>query len=143
MKLDPNYKVPAGFEPVFNYPDGNTGVPVVGRARLPIAGERDLEFYIETQVPALPLKIHGELWHTGWDISTKYAIDASGQCWMDGAHGGSMSPVDSKYLLEDCENQEQRNGIRKVLGLPEEEPSWAISARASGWTPPADWKWKT
>lgn len=43
--------------------------------------------------PELPLKSHGEIWHIGWDIPTRWAVDASDQRWEDNAHGHPLQPV--------------------------------------------------
>lgn len=43
--------------------------------------------------PKLPLRNHGEIWHVGWDIPTRWAIDNSGQRWEDNAHGHNLKPV--------------------------------------------------
>lgn len=140
MRLDKNYKVPEGFEPVLNYRNDQAGEPVVGECRLKGSGySRHLVFFIGDPadvIPALPLKDHGELWHTGWDIPTRWAIDASGACWMDNAHGHALCPVPVGALLGEAENQSARNRIRASLGMEPEELEWMVAARAAGWRPP-------
>jgi hypothetical protein len=147
--------IPAGFYPTFRYPDGSeeNKVPCVGellwynpsnadaRAKQPDIYKAsqlrgDLIFGIDSVMPKLPLRAHGEAWHMGWDISTKWAIDASGTCWMDGAHGGAMHIVSQQELLCNFEEEHERNSARTHLGLAQEEPSWMATARAAGWTPP-------
>ena len=97
----------------------------------------DLIFYLSGEWPQLPFKAHGEAWHTGWDISTKWAIDAAGVCWKDGAHGGAMHITDVNGLLMEFNDECEHNQIRAHLGLPPLEPSWMAAARAAGWMPPA------
>lgn len=136
MKLDKNYRVPDGFAPILNYSnDPVNGEPVVGECLLKIEGSRGLRFWIGESIPVLPLKAKGELWHTGWDIPTYWAVDGCGQCWMDNAHGHCLCPVLAKTLLGEAEEQNMRNVIRKILGMPPEEPEWMALARAAGWKP--------
>lgn len=133
MTPDSNYKVPDGFEPVLIFPGGKEpGVPQVGKAQ-----HDGLVFWIGGgEVPKLPLKMKGKLWHTGWDIETKFAIDADDTCWMDNAHGHPLEPCLLRALLSCCDEESQRDEIREVLGMPPEEPGWAQSARSKGWIPP-------
>jgi hypothetical protein len=137
-RLDTDYKVPEGFEPILNYPDGVNGIPVVGEAKLQVhEGYRgDFVFDIETKVPALPLRGNGLLWSTGWDIPTRWAIDAEGRCWMDNAHGHPLEVVDPKALIGDAEQESDKNHIRKLLGMEIPMPEWQRLAIAAGWTPP-------
>jgi hypothetical protein len=140
MRLDKNYKVPEGFEPVLNYRNDKAGEPVVGECRLKDSGWNGLVFDIGDPVdvvPALPLRASGEIWHTGWDIPTRWAIDALGSCWMDNAHGHALCLVQVSRLLGEAETQMSRNHIRMILGMEPEEPEWMSKARAAGWTPPA------
>ncbi len=44
--------------------------------------------------PELPFQNHGEIWHIGWEIPTRWAVDASGQRWEDNAHGHPLQPID-------------------------------------------------
>jgi hypothetical protein len=145
MRLDKDYKVPEGFEPVPNHRDDPSGEPVVDECCLRGAGHLgcDLTFHIGDppgRIPALPLKANGELWHTGWDIPTRWAIDALGACWMDNAHGHPMRHVDNGRLLGEAESQRDRNHIRNLLGMGQEEPEWMAAARAAGWRPPTEGK---
>lgn len=141
--LDENYKVPAGFEPVLNYPDGVNGIPVVGLAQLQLGGDdRALQFDIGDGTPKLPLKKHGEIWHTGWDIPTRYAIDAEDGCWKDNAHGHALSKVPKESLLSEPEQEHERNELRRLLGVELPMPEWAATAIRHGFTPPPGWTWK-
>lgn len=128
------FRVPDGFLPVLTYPGGKEpGVVVAGRCRLD-----KLEFFIGDpvqHVPLLPLKQTGKLWHTGWDLPTRWAIDANNQCWMNDAHGNCLELVSSDTLISTGETEDERNGIRHVLGLLPEEPGWMAQARAAGWAP--------
>lgn len=145
MKLDKKYKVPEGFEPYYNYPNGqNEGVPVVGRAKLKISLNglhRVLEFFIgenNEHIPSLPIKNHGEIWHVGWDIPTRWAIDNANECWVDNAHGSCLMKTTKEELLgsTDEDDVKERNKIKQTLGLELEEPIWMQTARKNGWTPP-------
>ena len=69
--------------------------------------------------PTLPLKAYNELWHKGWDIPTKYAIDANNRCWMDNAHGGFLYECSSNDLIYDSKDESERNIIRTLLGEKE------------------------
>lgn len=89
-------------------------------------------------VPVFPIKAQGSLRHLGWDISTQWAIDATGQCWMDGAHGGPVEKVTPEQLIAEArdEGEVKQEMFRNLLGLPHPEPSWMALARAAGWVPP-------
>lgn len=142
MTLDKDYKVPDGFEKVLLYPDGQNGVPIVGLAGYPIQNGRELIFCIEDKVPKLPFKKTGELWQTGWDISAKYAIDSNNQCWLNNAHGDALRPVEQEILVSEPEREEERNEIRRILGLEIPMPEWAQTAIRAGFIPPPNWNWK-
>lgn len=148
--------IPDGLHPTFRYPDGSeeNKVPNVGevlwynpknaeyRTKNPAMYKAsqlrgDLIFRADMgNFPKLPLRAYGEAWHTGWDIPTQWAIDANGTCWKDGAHGGAMHITTKEQLISEFESEQERNYVRKHMGLPEEEPSWMAAARAAGWTPP-------
>jgi hypothetical protein len=136
-ETDNEWPLPEGFVACLTYPDGHTGVRYVGLAALKLEGvERELSFVVKedrSDTPALPLRGHGELWHTGWDIPTRWAIDAKGRCFMDSAHGGSMGAVDFGALLATCEREADLQAMQKLLGLPVDAPAWQRTARASGW----------
>ena len=143
MKIDNSWEVPDGFAPVLNYRNGNEGETVVGMARLPAADStRQLEFWVgedRSTVPALPLRDCGALWHSGWDIPTRYAIDGKGAAWKDNAHGGPLILVPAERLATSPETEEERRRIQKILGIPLERPGWVLAALSHGWTPPAGW----
>jgi hypothetical protein len=63
--------------------------------------------------PSLPLKASGEMWHRGWDIPTRWAIDANNQCWMDNAHGHPLELVTADTLIG---NAEDPNDIQLIKG---------------------------
>ena len=134
MKFDTNYRPPVGFEPYYQYPDGDTAIPVVGYGI-----HNGISFCLQERIPSLPLKVSGKLWHTGWDIPTYYAIDADNYCWKDWAHGGSLDLVEPSALIADIEDELTRNSIKKLLGMKEDMPGWAKTALANGWTPPEGW----
>lgn len=85
----------------------------------------------------LKLKAHGELWHTGWDIPTRWAISEDGRAWADDAHGDSLEVVEPEYLVSQGHDSGEatQNHLRKLLGLPVPEPAWMERARAAGWRP--------
>jgi hypothetical protein len=150
--------IPEAFAPIFLYPNGREEerVPQIGyllwrnpnnastRAAYPAMQHSqlkgDLLFRCKADLsnaPVLPLKGSGEIWSTGWDIPTRWAIDGAGRAWKDNAHGGAMSLCDMRELVAEEEGEEGRNYLRRLGGLPEEEPSWMRAARAAGWSPPA------
>jgi hypothetical protein len=139
MKLSKDYIVPEGFLPVLNYREIQSGEAKVGECCLPL-DDYDLIFWIGDpieKVPVLPLKGYGELWHTGWDIPTKWAIDGAGQCWInDGHHGSCLFQVPNEVLLNEVEDEDDANKFRERLGLPIKEPKWMSQARTAGWQPP-------
>lgn len=148
MKLDNNWRIPEGFEAVKNYRNERSeGETVVGELRFPVeAGkshQNDLTFSVgenHENVPALPLRERGAFRHEGWDIPTRWAIDANGVCWMDNAHGHPLGIVKPQILLGGCEREGERRRLQKVLGLPVDRPSWVKTALHYGWTPPEGWK---
>jgi len=141
MKLDKNYKVPFGFYPHMNYPDGVHPVPVVGLCAYITSVGRELLFNIKNgPSPTLPFIAFGEIEHMGWDINTPWAIDADKQCWMGGGHGEAMSPVPVKGLMNEAESDEDKEEIAKALGMEPPELSWQKKARAAGWGPKKEQK---
>lgn len=138
-----NWKPPTGFEPIFNYPDGVTPKIREGVARLKIGSGKgrldSLNFYVGdngNEAPTLPLRFYGELWHTGWDIPTIWAIDADGMAYMDNGHGHALQSVTAHTLIAACEEDEEKRRMQKRLGLPVDLPEWQRLAIANGWTPP-------
>lgn len=116
-------------------------LPIVGECCFPVPGDLDLVFWIGDPieiVPVLPFKAKGKLWHMGWDIPTAWVIDGAGQCWMNDAHGHCLYLVPNEILIREAENGDDRNHIRKTLGLPLEEPEWMKLAKAAGWQPPKE-----
>lgn len=90
-------------------------------------------------IPVMPILSRGELWHEGWDIPTRWAIDSKHQCWRDSAHGGELEKVDTQHFLSYVEKDERvTRQVREVLGLKPLLPSWMQSALHAGWTPPPD-----
>lgn len=71
-------------------------------------------------LPVEPFIETGEIWHTGWDISSNYLIDAKKQCWIDDAHGPSLRQVNHKLFIMSFEDDEVRLRIKKLLDLPVE-----------------------
>ncbi len=100
---------------------------------------KELQFNEERKRVVKPLKTFGQYDNRGWDIPTRYAVDAEDQCWMDNAHGFPLEPTEAAVLLADMEAEGAEmlaNIVRTALGLKEEEPQWMRQARAAGWTPP-------
>jgi hypothetical protein len=104
--------------------DDVNGETVVGEAFLTIGEYETSHFWVGEMnecAPALPLKALGKLWFTGWDIPTRYAVDADNNCFMDDAHGGCMTPIKDHILISNAETDGEKNEIRKILGLPQEK----------------------
>lgn len=138
---------PVGFLPVFLYPESkgeNTQIlKNVVRVKTGEENNRTLEFYANgfesKSLPSLPLKGTGEIWEVGWDIPTRWAVDASGQTWRDNAHGGAMHRCKTEDLLSEAQGDlEVLQTIHKLLGKKPPLPEWMGTALLSGWTPPSD-----
>lgn len=127
-----------GFEHPLLYPDGIHGVPVMSEGLVMTEDQQGLNFGFEQKIPMLPLKAHGESWHRGWDIPTRWAVDAINQCWMDNAHGHALEPVSASTLLGHMEDHSDSEDIRKALDMKPEPPEWVKEALAHGWTPPKE-----
>ena len=96
-----------------------------------------LSFYVGKEgPPVLPFIASGELWHTGWDIPTRYVVDSDKRCWMDNAHGHSLEIVSSKALLSSAEQFQERAALREILSIKPELPNWMSQALRAGWIPP-------
>lgn len=78
---------------------------------------------------AFPLKAEGNLWHTGWDIPTRWAVDADGVTYMDNGHGHKLTPVTQTELLSNAEDPDDANRIRRALGIDEVETPEQTAAR--------------
>lgn len=131
------WTVPDGFEMVPIYPDGVTAKPLEHHARCTAPDGEKIDFYVEDKVPALPLKRYGDMWHVGWDIPTRWAIDADNGCWMNDGHGGSMYPLEApEHLVAAADTEEEQNDLRRLLGLEILPPAWHAQAIAEGWFPP-------
>lgn len=135
MELDNNWLPPPGMVPMLNYPDGVNGVTVVGVAYINTDGAMECTndwpcFEVgknHEHAPALPLKKFGEIWHVGWDIPTRFAIDAKNTCYIDNAHGHPMHPTSTSDFLKmieesfgpvHIESSSTRTEIYGLLGLP-------------------------
>lgn len=95
-----------------------------------------------SQAFAHPHKAFGEIWDRGWSIPTPWAIDANGQCWKGGGHGEPLHPCLPEHITEEMDNENQEdeaNEVRKILGLGVKRPSWMTSALEAGWEPPDEW----
>ena len=51
-------------------------------------------------VPSLPFKRMGSIWHEGWDIPTRWAIDNKSQCWIDNGHGHPLEKCNASVIEE-------------------------------------------
>lgn len=91
---------------------------------------RSAEFLGE---PKSPFKHVGEAWLTGWDIPTRYAIDADDQCWADNAHGHPLVKVTPQQFISIFEQEDMKRKFQEILGLSVDDPSWMKQARAHGW----------
>lgn len=140
-------RIPEGFVPVVMFAESEQREVAVGLLRLPGAGTsretRTLEFQVSEDlslIPTLPLRARGLFWHEGWDIPTVWAVDGAGVCWMDNAHGHSLAQCSGKQLLGNCENENERRALQRIIpGMTVERPSWVLTALAAGWTPPEGW----
>lgn len=122
---------PEGFSPCYLF----EGDPEKEFLLTDCATAEGLTFSSEQKLPSLPLLLQGKIWHEGWDIPTRWAIDSNKQCWMDEASGQSLKKVSRYRLL----NSSDELSIRQVLGVRPKMPDWAKAALANGWTPPSTW----
>lgn len=127
-----------GFDPVFNYQNGVTPSLYPNCVKL-VVGNHTLTFSFDMMTPAnfptIPLRGYGKVWHEGWDIPTEWAVDGSGNCWMDNAHGGGVVRCSNSELLNLGEG-ESKARIYKCLGRKPPMPDWIKGALSAGWTPP-------
>lgn len=87
--------------------------------------------------PVKPWRHSGEIWSMGWDIPTKWCVDANGDAFVNSGHGGDpYIHCTTDYILQSADDDETRAEIAAKLGLEPPEPSWVALARAAGWTPP-------
>lgn len=143
---------PVGFLPSFHYDEGKGEAAKIQenlvRVRITDDGgvrrrNDDLLFFAEgfkpENLPALPLRGHGEIWTVGWDIPTRWAVDALGRAWADNAHGGAMDSCTPDSLLSEArESPNSLVTLHKLLGRKPPLPEWARAALSAGWTPPKD-----
>ena len=87
--------------------------------------------HVFAEQPDLPLRGYGELWHSGWDIPTRWAVDDKGQCWMNNAHGGHLSKVTPEQLIGTAEDEQTRNNLRGLVGLEKMQP--CPHCHGAGW----------
>ena len=148
-KIDDNYKPPAPFKPYMQAIKDESGEYKINKEtgdynRGPLVGvwilpeEEDIGFYVsDEKVPKLPIKINSRLEHMDWDIPTKFVIDAENQCWMDGAHGGFLRPVERERLLNEAETDWDKKLICEILEI-EFIPEWKKKATEHGWYSPQE-----
>ena len=99
----------------------------------------DVEFFGEPVLnPFGELKAFGMAYSVGWDIPTLWAVDQSDSCWMNGAHGGQLHPCSFGALMNELENEQDRNRVRFLMGMKPLVSSWIKMALSAGWTPPSD-----
>jgi len=146
-RLRATYKetIPDGLDLVFMYKQDSTPYVREGVVAEKVEGQyvRGTEFIGDLKrpntLPALPLIVKGEAWHQGWDIPTRWAIDAKKQCWVDSAHGGALSPVSQKDFLDAIrEDDHALRNAHAALGKKPPLPEWMASALSAGWTPPSE-----
>jgi hypothetical protein len=82
--------------------------------------EFESKFYFNTSqvTPHLPLRGSGEVWYQGWDIPTRWAVDAQGQGWANNGHGGDLYPC----------------SVPEIIDLPDDDSAKAEIARLLKWT---------
>lgn len=102
-------------------------------------GVIDVFFDLTQGEPKLPIKLHGKIWHRGWDIPTEWAIDAAAQTWVEGILG-RLEKTSPEKLIQMVETDEQKREIAGCLSLPTPMPQWAQKALDAGWKPPEGWK---
>lgn len=122
----------------FYYPDGET--PQLRKDIVGVETSNEVfEFYTPEfkELPALPLKGTGSSWSEGWDIPTRWAVDALGVTWADNAHGHPLEVIERHYLFAMLEKEPHALArIHVYFDLKPPMPEWAKTALASGWTPP-------
>lgn len=79
--------------------------------------EKDFCVVEEEASVVFPLKTQGEIYTTGWDCATRYAVDSENQCWMNSAHGDSLNKVSLSRLLNEFENEYERREFAKLMGI--------------------------
>jgi hypothetical protein len=76
--------------------------------------------------PVAPYRHQGAINHLGWDIPTRWCVDANGDLFKDYAHGWDPSPTTVEVLLHEASDDKSAEAeIRRVLGLASEAPSVA------------------
>lgn len=133
-------KFPMGFTPVFVYKNGlNENAEIKADVVRTPEGSFYVEGFKAQNLPTLPIRAYGEIWSVGWDIPTRWAVDARGKTWVNDAHGGPMGRCIVEVLLSQANNDpESLKTIYEVLGKKPPMPEWAQVALSMGWTPPKE-----
>lgn len=102
--------------------------------------EHDNTMFRFLGAPAMPLRTIGEFEANGYNVPNLYAVDAEGQVWLDrSSRGVGLWRVTPDELVEamEWENGGSSGAMREFFGMKPLLPTWARTALAEGWTPPA------
>lgn len=102
------------------------------------------DFSPGSEGPVLPLRAEGEIWHVGWDIPSRWAVDADGRVFLDAsAHGGWLYESSFDIAIAHAEvSGDPGTGaeLRRLAGRRQRLPEWAAEALRRGWTPSTDFR---
>jgi len=133
-------KLPDGLDLCFLYRDGRIPYVREGVVKEKTDNPRPYDFIGDldkpSTLPAMPLLLKGEAWHSGWDIPTRWAIDAHKRCWADNAHGHALTMLSERDFLNTIrEDDHALRNAHAALGKKPPLPEWMASALSAGWTP--------
>lgn len=86
--------------------------------------------------PWLPALIVAEYDTLGWDIPSRFMIDAVGRCYSGGSW---MHETKLDEVLTDLASSGHDNlveSVRRIFHMPDDKPKWMTQAEAHGWRPP-------
>lgn len=131
---------PKGYDAIFYHRHDRTPVIKEGFVVVHTDSSDFLEFYVPgyKKLPTLPILAHGKSWHSGWDIPTRWAIDADRNGWVDNAHGHALRRFDGDLVTYFSDSYSTQVAIAKALGRKPRMPEWMRISLEAGWTPPPD-----